>query len=214
MALGGFFSDQLLTFDQLPSKLAAVSRCHRAEVSGVDEEKGIYRVHNFTKVEMFAVTGQESGSESDQILQDFVDIQSDLYTELGLHFRILDMPSQELGAPASRKFDSEAWMPAKKFWGEISSASNCTDFQSRRLNIKYKTDNGSIKHVHTVNGTACAVPRILMALIENNQRDNGKVDLPKALHSYLGAETLTPESQPPMKWTKFLKPFRACWLYI
>lgn len=207
MALGGYFSDQLLTFDQLPIKVAAVSRCHRAEISGVDEEKGIYRVHNFTKVEMFAVTGQDSGSESDEMLQHFVDIQTNLYTELGLHFQILDMPSQELGAPASRKFDSEAWMPAKKFWGEISSASNCTDFQSRRLNIKYKMDNGSVKYVHTVNGTACAVPRILMALVENNQRDNGKVDLPTALHSYFGAEALTPVTKPQMKWTKFIKSF-------
>lgn len=207
MALGGYFSNQLLTLDQLPIKLAAVSRCHRAETSGVDEEKGIYRVHSFTKVEMFAVTGQESGSESDRMLQSFVDIQNDLYTELGLHFRILDMPSQELGAPACRKFDAEAWMPGKKFWGEISSASNCTDFQSRRLNIKYKTDDGSLKHVHTINGTACAVPRILMALVENNQRNNGDVDLPSALHSYFGAEKLTRDPQPQMKWTKFIKPF-------
>nr|KAG5712361.1 hypothetical protein BaRGS_023940 [Batillaria attramentaria] len=116
MSLGGFFANQTLDASDLPIKVAAVSRCYRAETSDIAEEKGIYRVHQFTKVEMFGVTSRD---ESGKLLQELLDIERHLFLSLGLHFRILDMPTEELGAPAHRKFDIETWMPGKGFWGEV-----------------------------------------------------------------------------------------------
>ncbi|XP_076464341.1 serine--tRNA ligase-like [Babylonia areolata] len=192
MSLAGLFMNEVLDLNDLPKRVAAVSRCYRAETSDIAEEKGIYRVHQFTKVEMFGVTADEDGEESEGLLEELVRIERELFTSLGLHFRILDMPTEELGAPAYRKFDIETWMPGRSFWGEISSASNCTDFQSRRLNIQYRDNEGSLKFVHTVNGTACAVPRMVMALLENNQQEDGSVVLPEVLEPWLGSTVLTP----------------------
>lgn len=192
MPLAGFFAGETLKVEELPQKLCAVSRCYRAETSNLSEEKGIYRVHQFTKVEMFAVVCDDEMSQSDTVLQEFVDLQDELFSELGLHCRILDMPSEELGAPAYRKYDIEAWMPSKEMWGEISSASNCTDFQSRRLCMKFVTDTGVQKYVHTVNGTACAVPRLIIAILENGQNEDGTVQLPEALWPFMnGVRELT-----------------------
>ncbi|XP_060562046.1 serine--tRNA ligase, mitochondrial-like [Ruditapes philippinarum] len=152
MSLAGYFMDEVQKANDLPIKLAAVSRCYRAETSRVEEELGLYRVHQFTKVEMFGVTGNKTGEEGNELLHELTEIEKTLFSQLDLHFRILDMPTAELGAPAHRKFDFEAWMPARQFWGEISSASNCTDYQSRRLHIKYRTDNDDdeIRHCTTV----------------------------------------------------------------
>ncbi|KAK7504955.1 hypothetical protein BaRGS_00003983 [Batillaria attramentaria] len=196
MSLGGFFANQTLDASDLPIKVAAVSRCYRAETSDIAEEKGIYRVHQFTKVEMFGVTSRD---ESGKLLQELLDIERHLFLSLGLHFRILDMPTEELGAPAHRKFDIETWMPGKGFWGEISSASDCTDFQSRRLNIQYCDSAGNLQFAHTVNGTACAVPRMIMALMENNQQKDVSVPIPQALHPWMGSTTvLRPPSCKPL----------------
>lgn len=169
MPLAGYFLDTVMERKELPVKLAAVSRCYRAETSKLDHETGIYRVHQFTKVEMFGVTDSDTEMAGNDMLMELVAIQKSLFTELGLHFRVLDMPTAELGAPANRKFDMEVWMPAKQFWGEISSASNCTDYQSRRLHIKYQDNNSSMRFCNTVNGTACALPRTIMAICENCQ---------------------------------------------
>ncbi|KAK6181368.1 hypothetical protein SNE40_009234 [Patella caerulea] len=189
MSLAGYMADECLTSQDLPKKLTAVSRCYRREGSDSYEEKGIYRVHQFTKIEMFGVTENKTGEESDQLLQHFLQIEKYLFTQLGLHFRILEMPTQCLGAPAYRKYDMEAWMPAKQFWGEISSASNCTDYQSRRLGIKYTDKKHKSRHVHTINGTACAVPRMIMAILENYQRKDGSVDIPQVLQPYMDNKT-------------------------
>ncbi|GAB1604845.1 serine--tRNA ligase, mitochondrial-like [Argonauta hians] len=211
MALAGYLQNQEFSIHDLPLKLMAVSRCHRAEVSQLEEEKGIYRVHNFTKVEMFGVVPQETGNESDELLQEFIDLQTDIYQSLGLHCRLLDMASQELGAPASRKFDYETWMTAKGFWGEISSASNCTDFQSRRLGVKYHrhttTTTPKSTYAHTINGTACAVPRLVMAIVEKNQLPDGNVLLPEVLHSYFQGKLLTVEPNLGIHWKGSIKPF-------
>ncbi|CAF0857000.1 unnamed protein product, partial [Didymodactylos carnosus] len=169
MALAGLLKHNTFRKDELPLKLAACSRCYRAEVAGGKSEGNLYRVHEFTKVEMYCVTSDEPGA-SDKMLEDIVNIQTDLYSELGLHFRILDMPTEELGLSAYRKNDIEAWMPAKQFYGEVSSASNCSDFQSRRLHIKYIDDNTEERFAHTLNGTAMALPRVITALIEANWR--------------------------------------------
>lgn len=114
---------------------------------------------------MFSVCTAE---QSEAILEHFNQIELHLFERLGLHYKLLDMPPHELGAPAYRKYDIEAWMPGRKMWGEISSCSNCTDYQAKRLNIQYKSGNG-MKFAHTVNGTACAIPRLLIALLETNQ---------------------------------------------
>ncbi|XP_076308918.1 seryl-tRNA synthetase, mitochondrial [Tachypleus tridentatus] len=189
MALGAFFANKILSLNDLPQKLAAMSRCFRAETSTVQEEKGIFRVHQFTKVEMFGVTANETCIESEQLLDEFTTIQRSLFQEIGLHFRLLDMPASDLGAPAYRKFDIEAWMPGRGIYGEVSSASNCTDYQSRRLHIKYETQSTDgttvLKHVHTVNGTACAIPRMLIAIFENFQTKDGDIRVPDPLVPYM-----------------------------
>jgi seryl-tRNA synthetase len=141
---------------------------------------------------MFAFSTPE---KSDAIHAEMLEIEKELYSELGLHyryeslvdlqFRVLDMPVDDLGAPAIRKFDIEAWMPSKEKFGEISSTSNCTDFQSRRLNIRYRNENKQNLFVHTVNGTACAVPRIIISIMENFQNSDGSIDIPKCLHPFM-----------------------------
>lgn len=189
MALAGYFAGGRLK--KLPEKVTAVSRCFRAETSNLHEEKGIYRVHQFTKVEMFSVCRP---SESTALLDEFRDIEIKLFTNLGLHFKLLDMPPCELGAPAYRKFDIEAWMPGRKMWGEISSCSNCTDYQSRRLNIRVD-DTGEF--AHTVNGTACAIPRMLIAIIESFQREDGSIVVPEALRKFMKNERIVKRKNVP-----------------
>ncbi|BFZ07157.1 hypothetical protein BsWGS_10196 [Bradybaena similaris] len=194
MSLAGYFMNEVIPYDQLPKRMVAVSRCYRAETPEKAVEKGLYRVHHFTKVEMFGLSSCESGSESEDLLHEMLSIERELFSALGLHLRVLDMPTQELGAPAQRKFDIEAWMYGKNIWGEISSCSNCTDYQSRRLNIKYTAPSGELRHVHTVNGTACAVPRLITAILEQNQRQKRQLDLPEVLWPYLdGQKCLTAE---------------------
>lgn len=181
MSLAGLLMNSVHDASSLPIKMAAVSRCYRAETSNLIEEKGIYRVHQFTKVEMFAVTTPE---QSEEMLEHIRHIQEELFTPLGLHMRVLDMPPHELGAPAYRKYDIEAWLPGRQTFGEISSCSNCTDYQSRRLLIKY--DKGGNKDfTHTLNGTACAVPRTLIALLETHQNPKGKIAIPEILQPFM-----------------------------
>lgn len=134
---------------------------------------------------MFAITHPD---RSESMLEEFRTVEEDLFSNLGLHFLTLDMPPHELGAPAYRKYDIETWLPGRQIFGEISSCSNCTDYQSRRLGIKYKSGNGQ-KHVHTLNGTACAVPRMLIALMEMYQTDKGRIEIPEALQTFMRNKT-------------------------
>lgn len=179
---------QLMDGQSLPKRLCAVSRCYRAEVAG----SGLYRVHYFNKVEMVAITGKD---ESASVLEEFVDIQRQLFSQLGLKYRVRDMPPHDLGLPAFRKFDIEAYFPVSKIWGEISSASNCTDYQSRRFNIQYRhfdPDGEELvrdEYVHTVNGTACASPRILLPLVEGNQEEVGRIRIPEILRERMDGQT-------------------------
>lgn len=184
MALAGYFAGFKLKADKLPVKVTAVSRCFRAETSALQDEKGIYRVHQFTKVEMFSVCRP---TESTAMLDEFREIETNLFKNLGLHFKLLDMPPHELGAPAYRKYDIEAWMPGRKMWGEISSCSNCTDYQARRLNI---TVDDTGEFAHTINGTACAIPRMLIAIIENFQREDGSIIIPEPLRPFMRIEKI------------------------
>lgn len=190
MALANMYRDQCFDAAELPLRFAAVSRCHRAEVSTIKAEKGMYRVHQFTKVEMFAIT---LPSQSEALLEEFVGIQRELFDTLGLHFLVRDMPAVDLGRPAYRKFDVEAWMPGHKFYGEISSASNCTDYQGRRIGMTYV--DGTKRHVHTVNGTACAVPRMLIALSESYQDEHGAIGIPPALRPHMNGKSVLEASR-------------------
>ncbi|XP_050350725.1 serine--tRNA ligase, mitochondrial [Nymphalis io] len=203
MSLAGLLTDSVHSKKDLPLKLAAVSRCYRAETSNLVDERGTYRVHQFTKVEMFAVTEPEN---SDGMLEYLRKTQEDLFSPLGCHMKVLDMPPHELGAPAYRKYDIEAWMPGRGKYGEISSCSNCTDYQSRRLNIKY-VDVDILKYVHTLNGTACAIPRMLITLLETHQNPKGKINIPLILQPFMnGKKFITKNNKvPKLKLMKLKK---------
>ncbi|XP_032341960.1 serine--tRNA ligase, mitochondrial isoform X1 [Camelus ferus] len=199
VGLAGYFMDHSVAFRDLPIRMVCSSTCYRAETDTGKEPWGLYRVHHFTKVEMFGVTGPGL-EQSSQLLEEFLSLQMEILTELGLHFRVLDMPTQELGLPAYRKFDIEAWMPGRGRFGEVTSASNCTDFQSRRLHIMFQTEAGELQFAHTVNATACAVPRVLIALLESNQQKDGSVLVPPALQPYLGTDQITTPTHVPLQY--------------
>ena len=174
--------------EDLPVRYVGVGTAYRAEAGNRGREsKGLYRVHQFTKVELFAWTREE---QSDSTLREILQLQSDIVRSLGLHARILDMPPHELGNAAHRKYDIEAWMYGRKAWGEITSASNCTDYQSRRLNTMYRRKDGKHIYAHTLNGTAMAVPRVIIAILESGLLENGSVAIPEVLQKYIGAEVI------------------------
>ncbi|EJD52100.1 seryl-tRNA synthetase [Auricularia subglabra TFB-10046 SS5] len=187
--LAALFANRVLDGDALPVRVAGLGRAFRSEAGarGADT-RGLYRVHQFSKVELFAVTAAE---QSEDMLDELKQVQIELFSGLGLTFRVLDMPTEELGASAYRKYDMEAWMPGRGKWGEISSTSNCTDYQARRLHIRYTNPSQSQAgrsnaFAHTLNGTAAAVPRLIIALLENGAvlDDAGQVthlNLPKTL---------------------------------
>ncbi|KAG6608257.1 Serine--tRNA ligase, chloroplastic/mitochondrial, partial [Cucurbita argyrosperma subsp. sororia] len=205
--VGGIHMDSILAESSLPLKYVAYSHCFRTEAGAAGAAtRGLYRVHQFSKVEMFILCRPE---DSESYLEELISIEEDLFTSLGLHFKTLDMASGDLGAPAYRKFDVEAWMPGLGRYGEISSASNCTDYQSRRLGIRYrpqepipttskKKSKGNLaptQFVHTLNATACAVPRMIVCLLENYQQEDGSVIIPEPLRPFMGGlEIIAPTS--------------------
>ncbi|XP_034023765.1 serine--tRNA ligase, mitochondrial isoform X2 [Thalassophryne amazonica] len=200
VGIAGYFMDHAVNWKDLPVRTACSSTCYRAETATGREPWGIFRVHHFNKVEMFGVTADETGEESSQLLEEFVSLQKEIFSALELHYRVLDMPTQELGLPAYRKYDIEAWMPGRNSYGEISSASNCTDYQSRRLNILYEQEDGCLQYAHTVNATACAVPRTIIAILETHQTKEGTVRVPRALQPYLGLEMIEKPNYSPLKY--------------
>ncbi len=190
ITLGGYYSDTILPKDALPLRMAGLSHCFRREAGASGQfSKGLYRVHQFTKLEMFVYCLPE---DSDRLHEELRLIEEEIFSGLGLPFRVVDTCTGDLGAPAYRKWDLEAWMPGRNGgeWGEVTSTSNCTDYQSRRLNIKYKDDDGKNKYVHTLNGTAVAISRALVALLENYQQADGSVRIPAALVPYVGFEVI------------------------
>lgn len=192
ITLGGLLSDSILEVEKLPLLLAGVSHCFRTEAGSHGKaSKGLYRVHQFTKVEMFAFTLPE---ESQKMHDRFVAIEEKIYQALEIPYRVVDVCAGDLGGPAYRKFDIEAWMPGrgeKGEWGEVTSTSNCTDYQARRLKIRFKRDKkGPTEFVHMLNGTAIAISRTLIALLENFQQKDGTIQIPKALQPYMGKEVM------------------------
>jgi seryl-tRNA synthetase len=184
--LAGLLAQHTVDAEQLPLKLGGFSHCFRVEAGRGAGAKGLYRMHQFSKVEMFAFTRPE---DSEKTHLEMLDLQIELVKELGLAYRVLDMPANELGNSAFRKYDVEIWMPAKGEWGEVTSTSNCTDYQAVRMNA-FMSEKGEKKHLHTVNGTACATPRIIIGLLEYGQREDGSVDLPKCLAPFLGFDRI------------------------
>jgi len=185
--LGGYHAGRVLAAEQLPVKFAGLSHCFRREAGAAGQfSKGLYRVHQFTKVEMFVFCHPD---ESEAMLDRLIGVEEKIFQGLEIPYRIVDTCTGDLGGPAYRKFDIEAWMPGrgeKGEWGEITSASNCTDYQARRLGIRFKDSGGKNPFVHTLNGTALAVSRTLIALLENFQQADGSIRLPASLAAYTG----------------------------
>jgi seryl-tRNA synthetase len=196
ITLGGLYAGVTIDADQLPIKLCGISHCFRTEAGAHGRAtRGIYRVHQFTKIEMFAFTLPE---QSDEVHQQLCDIECEIFNELGVPFRVVDTATGDLGGPAYRKYDLEAWMPGRGeggSWGEITSTSNCTDYQSRRLKTKYKRkgEKGT-QFVHTLNGTAVAAGRAMIAILENNQQADGSVLVPEVLQQWVGKQRIGPKS--------------------
>jgi seryl-tRNA synthetase len=194
ITLGGMHRDQILDESQLPILYAGLSHCFRTEAGAAGrDQRGLYRVHQFTKVEMFAFSTPE---QSEEIHQKLLVIEEEIFTGLGLTFHVLDIASGDLGGPAYRKYDLEAWMPGRGEageFGEVTSTSNCTDFQARRLNIRYKgPKHKGTRFVHTLNGTAVAVTRALVAILETYQQADGSVVVPPALRTWVGKDRIGP----------------------
>ena len=184
ITLGALYAGATLDEDQLPIKICGISHCFRTEAGAHGRAtRGIYRVHQFTKVEMFAFTTPE---QSAAIHDELLELECEIFDGLEVPYRVVDTATGDLGGPAYRKYDLEAWMPGrgdKGEWGEVTSTSNCTDYQARRLNIRYKKKGEKGTHfVHTLNGTAVACSRAIIAILENGQDADGKIHYAKVLN--------------------------------
>jgi len=183
ITMGGYHMDEIIPEDKLPLKYVALSHCYRTEAGSYGRHSaGLYRVHQFTKVEMFAYTAPE---ESEKMHTEIKNIEVEIYKELGLPFRVVDICTGDLGGPAYRKYDLEAWMTSKNNWGEITSASDTTTYQARRLNVKIKRKDGKKEFLHMLNGTTIAMSRTLIAIIENFQQADGSVVIPEVLRKWM-----------------------------
>ena len=190
ITLGGYFAGKTIDASKLPIKMAGLSHCFRREAGAAGQfSKGLYRVHQFSKVEMFIYCLPEKSDEMHQYIRS---VEEKIFQGLDVPYRVVDTCTGDLGASAYRKYDLEAWMPGRGDYGEITSTSNCTDFQARRLGIKYKDENGT-NYLHMLNGTAMALTRAMIAIIENNQQADGSILIPKNLVPYTGFDRIVPK---------------------
>ncbi|MFB6226360.1 MAG: serine--tRNA ligase [Candidatus Paceibacteria bacterium] len=185
----GYHQDEFIDLSEGPKKYAAISHCFRREAGSYGKaSRGLYRVHQFKKLELFIFCKPE---QSKELHKELLKIEKDIYDDLNIPFRVIDIASEDLGAPAYRKFDLESWMTMKGDkdsnggYGEITSCGNCLDYQARRANVKYKTEDGENKYVHTLNGTAIVSSRAPIAIFENHQNQDGSIDIPEALWEYM-----------------------------
>ncbi len=194
ITLGGYYAGQILDAGKLPIKMAGISHCFRREAGAAGQySKGLYRVHQFSKVEMFIFCKPD---QSEAMHQYLLELEERIFQGLEIPYRVVDTCTGELGGPAYRKFDVEAWMPGRGEggdWGEITSASNCTDYQARRLAIRFKEEGKNI-FVHMLNGTAVAISRALISILENHQQADGSVCIPKKLIPYTGFDKIPPKT--------------------
>jgi seryl-tRNA synthetase len=189
IVLGGYHRDETLNIEELPLKYLGLSHCFRTEAGAYGRtSKGLYRVHQFSKLEMFLFSSPEKSAEMLELLRE---IETEIFTDLEIPFRVIKICSGDMGGPAYKKYDLEAWMVMKGDekhpsgdWGEVTSCSNCTDYQARRLNIKY-ADGSKKEFVHTLNGTAISLARAIIAFVENHQDADGNIKIPKLLQPYL-----------------------------
>jgi seryl-tRNA synthetase len=202
ITMGGYHMDETFSEEELPKKYVAFSHCFRTEAGAYSKfSKGIFRVHQFAKVEMFQYVLPEKSEEAHR---EILEIEKEIFSGLGIPFRVIDHCTADLGTPSYRTFDLEAWMPGKPNknggsgdWAEITSASNCTDYQSRGLNIKYKNKEGKREFVHMLNGTGISLARASIVIIENCQQADGSVKIPEVLKKYMpeGMDMITKKAK-------------------
>lgn len=186
ITMAGLHADETIDEDKLPLKYAAISHCFRREAGSYGQfSKGLYRVHQFTKLEMFAYTTAE---ESEAMHQEMLKVEEDINQALGIPYQVLEMCTGDLGAIASKKYDLEAWMPGRDGYGEITSTSNTTDFQARNLGIRVKRKTGETEYLHMLNGTTLVSSRIPIAIMENFQQEDGSIKIPEVLVPHMGGQ--------------------------
>ena len=188
VALASLHAGEIL--DEVPRHYAGFSPCFRREAGAAGRDtRGIFRVHQFDKVEMFSfVRPEDSVAEHERLLS----IEEEILQTLGIPYRVVNISVDDLGASAAKKFDCEAWIPSQEQYRELTSTSNTTDYQARRLNIRFRNEDGKPEIAHTLNGTAVAVGRTIVALLENGQQEDGSVELPSCLERFMGTTTLAP----------------------
>jgi len=192
ITLGGMMAGQTIPEESLPIKMCGLSHCFRTEAGAAGRaSRGLYRVHQFTKVEMFAFT---TPNQSDAVHEEMRVLECEIFDSLEVPYRVIDTASGDLGGPAYRKYDLEAWMPGRGDggqWGEVTSTSNCTDYQARRLNVRSKaTGQKGTNFVHTLNGTAIATGRAMIAILENHQNADGSINVPTVLRPLMGSDRI------------------------
>lgn len=193
ITLGGLLANETIDAEKLPLKYCGVSHCFRTEAGAAGRaSRGLYRVHQFSKVEMFVFCRPE---ESEAFHQELLGIEREIFDELEIPYQVVDTATGDLGGPAYRKYDIEAWMPGRDAYGEVTSTSNCTDYQARRLNARFKVkgEKGT-NFLHTLNGTAVAISRALLAVLEMGQQPDGTIVVPKALRPYVPFERILPKN--------------------
>ena len=193
VALAGYHGGEILPADALPNRYIGWSSCFRREAGSYGKDtRGIIRVHQFNKVEMFVYTHPDQAHEEHKRLLAW---ERQMLDKLDLPYRVVDIAGGDLGTSAARKFDCEAWVPTQETYRELTSTSNCTDFQARRLNVRYRDEDGKPRFAATLNGTL-ATTRWIVAILENHQREDGSVVVPEALRPYLGKDVLEPIQAP------------------
>jgi len=185
--LAAMHMDEFLEAERLPLRYAGYSTCFRREAGAAGKDtRGIFRLHQFDKVEMFSFCLPEQAEFEHELI---LSAEEDILQLLGIPYRVVNIAAGDLGAPAAKKYDCEAWLPGQQRYREVTSCSNCTDYQARRLNCRYRTDKGP-RFVYTLNGTCIAIGRTLIAIMENYQRADGTVEVPKVLRPYVGKDVI------------------------
>ena len=189
VSIAAMHADEFIDVEALPLRYAGISTCFRREAGAYGKDtRGIFRVHQFDKVEMFSFAHPDGSWDEHEFL---LERQEEIFQALEIPYRVVNIAAGELGASAAKKYDIEAWLPGQAAYREVTSCSNCTDYQARRLKTRFRTENGP-QLVHTLNGTAIAIGRAIVALLENHQRPDGSVEIPHALRHYIGMERLEP----------------------
>ncbi len=185
--LAAMHMEEFLEAERLPLRYAGYSTCFRREAGAAGKDtRGIFRLHQFDKVEMFSFCLPEQAEFEHELI---LSAEEDILQLLGVPYRVVNIAAGDLGAPAAKKYDCEAWLPGQQRYREVTSCSNCTDYQARRLNCRYRTDKGP-RFVHTLNGTCIALGRTLIAIMENYQRTDGTIEVPKVLRPYVGKDVI------------------------